>query len=143
MNDDMDLTDSLRRLAAVQPCEAGPKVEQRLLAAVRARRSRKIRAWIYMAAAAVLCLVLGIRFALIDRRSRSVVYAYQVPGFVALPYAQSGVPLETVVVVRVRMRPAELSSMGVAVPAAAPTAQVTADLLVGQDGVARAVRLVQ
>jgi hypothetical protein len=142
MNDNLDLTDSLRRLAATQPREAGPKVEQRLMAAVRARRARKVPAWIYVAAA-LLCVGLAIRFVLVDRHSPSVVSAYEAPGFVALPYAQSGVPLETVIVVRVRMRPAELSSLGVAVPAAAPTAQVTADLLVGQDGVARAVRVVR
>lgn len=149
MNDDLDLTDSLRSLAATQQREAGPHVEQTLLAAVRARKRRKLRPWLLGAAAALLCVVLAVRFAgavrfaWLDRRSPPVVHAYSAPGFVALPYAQSGVPLETIIVVRVRMRPAELISMGVAVPAVASASPLTADLLVGQDGVARAVRLVQ
>src|SRR5947209_7604540 len=123
MNEDLDLTDSLRRLAATEQREAGPEVEQRLLAAVRARRARRVPRWIYVAAA-IVCATIAVQFLVTERHSPSVVYAYEAPGFVALPYAQSGVPLETVVVVRVRMRPAELSSLGVAVPAAAANAQV-------------------
>jgi hypothetical protein len=70
-------------------------------------------------------------------------FVYNAPGFIALPYSQSGVPLESVVVIRVQITPSELSSMGVAVPAAASTAGFKADILVGQDGVARAVRLIE
>ncbi len=65
------------------------------------------------------------------------------PGFIALPYSQSGVPIESIVILRVRLRPADLVPMGVAVPAAASPAEITADLLVGQDGVPRAIRFVQ
>jgi len=141
VNHDLDLTDQLRRLAAVLPREASPQVEQKIAAVFRARHPRSSRLWIYLAAAAVL--VLAIALGLKRSAVRPAEYVYSAPGFVALPYAESGVPLESVVVIRVRMRPAELSSMGVAVPAAAETAQFTADLLVGQDGVARAVRLVE
>jgi hypothetical protein len=142
MNEDLDLLDDLRRLAAVQQREAGPRVEEKLVAAFRARHPRRSRVWIY-AAAAVLVVT---SFLLVRRHSaapepRAIVYS--APGFVALPYAQSGVPLESIVVIRRRMRPAELSSLGVAVPAAALPAEVTADILVGQDGVPRAVRFVQ
>ena len=132
----------LRRLAQSEPRDAGPQVERDLIAAFRERQPRKLPIWIYAAvAAASLAVVLS--FIFFHKRPVPVVYAYEAPGFVALPYAQSGVPLESVVVVRVEIPSSELSSMGVAVPAAASSARLTADLLVGQDGVARAVRLVQ
>ena len=136
----MDLVDSLRRLASAQPREASPQIERNLVAAFRARQPRKVAVWIYAAAACVI-LALGLTF--MKKPPTPVVYAYDAPGFIALPYSQSGVPLESVVVIRVQMRPSELSSMGVAVPAAASTAKLTADIMVGQDGVARAVRLVE
>jgi hypothetical protein len=134
------LMDSIRRLAAGQPRYASPRVEEKLVSAFRAQQPRKVTRWLYAAAACVV-LAIGTRF--MHRHRAPAVYVYDAPGFVALPYAQSGVPLESVVVIRVEMRPSELSSMGVAVPAAASTAKLTADFLVGQDGVARAVRLVE
>ncbi len=61
----------------------------------------------------------------------------------ALPYAQSGVPLEDEIVMRVSIRESELESMGIPSASRNPNRQVNADVLVGQDGVARAVRLVE
>jgi len=92
------------------------------------------------AAAAVLLLTL----ALLPKHSiKPQNDIYLAPDFIALPYSQSAVPLESVVVMRVQMLPADLISLGVAVPAAASSAKITADILVGQDGVPRAVRLIQ
>ena len=92
------------------------------------------------AAAAVLLLTL----ALLPKHSiKPQNDIYLAPDFIALPYSQSAVPLESVVVMRVQMRPTDLISLGVAVPAAASSAKITADILVGQDGVPRAVRLIQ
>jgi len=142
MNNEVDLIDEMRRLASALPREASPQVEQRLLAILRARQRRKTPVWVYAAAACVL-LALGLTF--VHKRQTtppSSDLVYSVPGFVALPYSQSGVPLEDAIVIRVQMRPSDLSSMGVAVPAAASTAKFNADVLVGQDGVARAVRIV-
>lgn len=65
------------------------------------------------------------------------------PGFVALPYAQSGVPLEQAVIVRVQLHSGELRMLGMPAPVARAGERMSADLLVGQDGIARAVRLVQ
>lgn len=142
MNHDLDLMDGLRRLAAQEPREASAVIEQKLAAAFRARHPLRSKVWIYAAAAAALILL-----SLPMLRKQPVVQTpnvvYSAPGFVELPYAQSGVPLESIVVIRRRMRPAELSSLGVAVPAAALPAGITADILVGQDGVPRAVRFVQ
>jgi hypothetical protein len=132
----------MRRLASVLPREANPRVEQRLSAAFRARHPRKAPIWIYAAAACAL-LLLGLSF--ISRRHSAppADLVYNASGFIALPYSQSGVPVESLVVIRVAVKPSQLSSMGVAVPAAASSARVKADVLVGQDGVARAVRLVE
>ncbi len=140
MNDNLDLLDQMRRLASAEPREARLQVQQKLTAAFRDRHPRKIPLWVFAVAASV---ILAIGLAFMHKKQAPAVYVYDAPGFVALPYAQSGVPLESVVIIRVEMRPSELSSMGVAVPAAASTATLTADLLVGQDGVARAVRLVE
>jgi hypothetical protein len=143
MNDDTDLIDKLRRLAWSVPREASPEVRERLLAAFRSRQQRKLPAWVYVAAS-IAILALGLTLLRVHRSAPPPsAFVYSAPGFVALPYSQSGVPLEDAVIIRVQMRPSELSSMGVAVPAAASTAKFKADILVGQDGVARAVRLVE
>jgi hypothetical protein len=141
MNEYVDLIDRMRQLASAVPREASPQVQQNLSAAFRARQRRKVPVWVYAAAAAALAF----GFTLVRKHpvARPVDYVYSAPGFVALPYSQSGVPLESAVVMRVEMRSSELSSMGVAVPAAASTARLQADILVGQDGIARAVRLVE
>jgi hypothetical protein len=142
-NEELDLLDNLRRLASDQPREAGPQIEAKLIAAFRSRHPLRVwRPWLYIAATAALLLL---AFLLLPKREPEArfEYVYSAPGFTPLPYAQSGVPLESVVVMRVQMRPDQLSSLGVAVPAAAASAKITADLLVGQDGVPRAVRLVQ
>ena len=140
MNEQIDLTNSLRRLASVLPREANPSVQQNLLTAFRAHHRRK-HLWMYSAAAAA---VLVLTLALLPKQSiKQHDDIYLAPDFIALPYSQSAVPLESVVVMRVQMRPNELIPLGVAVPAAASSAKITADILVGQDGVPRAVRLVQ
>jgi len=141
MNEDIELIDKMRRLAAALPREAGPEIGDRLMAAVRARQPRRPPLWIYLAAAAA-CAALVFSLTLARRQPGAADRVYLAPGFIALPYSQSGVPVENAVVIRVQMRPSELTSMGVAVPAAASTARFNADILVGQDGVARAVRLV-
>jgi hypothetical protein len=141
VNEDIELIDALRRLAAALPREASPETRDRLTAAVRARQPRRPPGWIYLAAAAA-CLALVFALTLGRKQPVTADRVYLAPGFIALPYSQSGVPLENAVVIRVQMRPSELTSMGVAVPAAASTARFNADILVGQDGVARAVRLV-
>jgi hypothetical protein len=139
VNEGMDLTDTLRRLAAAVPPEASPQVQRELSARFRARQRRKARVWIYAAAV----LALGLLLVRKHPAAPPSDYVYNAAGFIALPYSQSGVPIESAVVIRVQMRPSELSSMGVAVPAAASTARLKADILVGQDGVARAVRFVE
>lgn len=142
MNDEIDLARQMRLLADAVPSEAGKKAERHLLEAFRLRRRRRKQLWIYAAAAALAGIALAEGLRMFER---PVVrdQVYDAPGFIALPYSESGVPMESVVVIRVQMRPAELASIGVAVPAEPSNITLKADLLVGQDGVPRAVRFVE
>jgi hypothetical protein len=60
-----------------------------------------------------------------------------------LPYAQSDVPMEQAVIVRIKISASELGAIGMPLSGVPRGGNVSADLLVGQDGVARAVRLVE
>jgi hypothetical protein len=64
-------------------------------------------------------------------------------GFVPLPYADTYGPLEAGEIVRVRLGSAALESLGFAVTWPDVGEPVLADVLVGQDGLPRAVRLVE
>jgi hypothetical protein len=135
-----ELRDQLRRLAAEMPRDAGVEAEQRLLTAFRARRHPRKRLWIYLAAAACLAVMGGL-FLLTPKAP--VVNEYQAAGFMVLPYAQSDVPLEQPVIVRVNVPASEFNLIGVPSVANASNGRISADLLVGQDGVTRAVRFVK
>ena len=145
MNENTDLLDQFRCLASTQPREAGPYLEQKLTAAFRARHPQRIRRISLYTAAAALAAMALIAFLLYPKPQPPprFEYVYSAPGFIPLPYAESGVHLESVVVMRVQMRRDQLSSLGVTAPAAAESAKISADILVGQDGVPRAVRFVQ
>jgi hypothetical protein len=144
-----DLKGALSRLAQMQPRVASAAAEHRVLEAFRKRRKRRPAVWVCSATAAA-CLALGIgwfwarRPAPVQTTSAANESYYTTPpGFVALPYAQSGVPLEQAVIVRVQIHAGELRMLGMAAPAARAGERMSADLLVGQDGIARAVRLIE
>jgi hypothetical protein len=147
MNENYDLEDGLRSLAEAGPREAGPAVQQELLVRFRERHNRK-RRWAYLAgAAACLALAVALSLALSHNRNAtqrvSLAAEDQPAGFITLPYGQSGVPLEQPVIVRVDIPVSELGIMGLPLAPRGAKEQVRADLLVGQDGVARAVRFVE
>src|SRR5882724_2934358 len=115
----------LRKLAESSPQSADGGAERRLLEAFRARRSLRPaqhKAAKYFAAIAASMLV-GAALYLFSHAAPSRVPVRQAPaaesmdgaaaGFVALPYAQSGVPLEQAVVVRVNIPSARARSFGV------------------------------
>lgn len=146
MNEYDELQEQLRALSEEMPREAGSAVEQRLLAHFRDRRRRKFHFRAYLAAAACAALIGGLYFG--SRRVQKLSPApeersSQTVGFIALPYAQSGVPFEQGVIVRVDIPASEFGAMGAPVIARPGQTRVKADLLVGQDGVPRAVRFVQ
>lgn len=140
-----ELTQRLRELAEISPQAARVESEQRVLEVFRACQRRR-RSWKYLAAVAASLVIAGASYVIWHGHGRSPVavtessYASP-PGFLALPYSQSDVPLEHAVVVRVNIPPSEASAWGVAfVPGGRQ--KISADLLIGQDGVARAVRFV-
>ncbi len=155
MNEMNILSDQFRRLAKSLPEHAGPEIEQRLLEEFRAHHHRRTRRSVYLAGAAALLLVafaLSSMFVLNSRRLMSPARgssaheldaAAAFSGFVPLPYAQSGVPLGQAVVVRVQLRASDLTSLGAPVPAGDPRQRIGADVLIGQDGVARAIHFLQ
>lgn len=139
MRDQADLEKALETLSKTLPRQASPGAEQQALARFRALRKSRSRSgmWTYgMGAAACLFLsfILSFGWHVSHRRPESVAQprsdsSLAAAGFVLLPYGQNDVPLEQPVIVRVKIQSA--------------TGTVDADLLVGQDGMARAFRLVE
>ncbi len=142
VNEEHQLQEALRRLAETSPREPRPAAEERLIAAFRTRRGRaafaigpaKRKAWFYSGTAAA-SLALGLIWFASRRKTQMktapapILYFGESAGFVSLPYGQSDVPIEQAEVVRMRLR--------------SPSGDVNADVLIAQDGVARAVRLVE
>lgn len=152
MSEPDDLTKQLRSLAEHTPREAGNDVEERLRREFRLHHARKKRRRAYLAqAAALLIVAFALSFVLLRREARRppASAAVQDPAqgafrdFVPLPYAESGVPLGNGVVMRVELPVSDLSRLGIPAPPGQTRQRIGADLLIGQDGVARAVRFVQ
>ena len=167
--DDRDLALALRRLddAVVVP-EADPAREAALMAAFdgaqrRCAGSPSGRQYWYMAGLATAAAVLmaaGLGPALTGRHAsppnadraaheplastiRGVRPEPQPPSeFVMVPGASTLPAMESGSLVRVDVPVAELPSLGLTPPPSNRTASVRADLIVGQDGLPRAVRLV-
>jgi hypothetical protein len=146
MKDNNEVTNGLRALAEASPREARQFVQQRLLENFRARRDRIRRVQLGTVGACcvlVLALCAWLRH-IPEVKSHNVSPSgEQASGFITLPYGQSGVPLEQPVIVRLNIPVSELDRMGVPFAPAGAKNQVRADLLIGQDGVARAVRFVE
>jgi len=146
------LHDRFRKLARAVPQNASPAVEARLRAAFRVRVNQKARLWGYVARVAASA-VLGAGLYLVwsqwthrrgsEQQAAAIAPARERSEFIALPYAQSEVPLEQPVIVRVQIPVSELGLMGMPLAHATAGERVNADLLVGQDGIARGVRLVE
>jgi hypothetical protein len=143
MNEQSNLQEVLRRLASLSPRHAGPPTEQRLRAAFRSRHKGSTRRWIFPAIAAASLALLSVALLFHSWRPSPTTATTRAAanGFIALPYSQSDVPIEQAVIVRVRLQRPEWGAFGL--PPAPPRASaIDADLLIGQDGVPRAVRLV-
>jgi hypothetical protein len=148
MNRPSDLDGALQRLSQTLPRQASPATEQLLLSVFRARYRRIPKLWKFFGAAAA-CVAIALASFWVGRAWRPAPPLVPIArdsitaaGFVALPYAQSDVPVEQIVIVRVNLRPADWAALGAAVTFPRTAHTVSADLLIGQDGVARAVRLV-
>jgi hypothetical protein len=123
---DLELDDLLREWKVPEP-----PVRMRL------RRSRRYH---LAAAAAIAAAVLVAAILLAARRSATTPARDERP-FVPIPYTAPLSKYESASVVRVNVSVAALLAAGYEIPAADPSAIVTADVLVGDDGRPHAIRL--
>jgi hypothetical protein len=135
------LDDAMNRLAAeLRELEAPQGIELAVVAEFdRVKRRRRARYW----TAAVAASVIAIWF--VEHRQETpppptVAQADQ--PFVPIPYVLPPAPYERVEVVRMEVPVAALIAAGLSMQTSDPGAQAEADVLVGQDGRPRAVRLV-
>jgi hypothetical protein len=154
MNEHPELLDALRALAAEGPTEAPPQVEERLKREFhRLNRRRNLITW-----APALSAVAAVAIALLlwmhrDQAKPPAAVAIQATApaiedesdasFYPLPEAEVLPAVESAMVVRVQLPVSSLQLMGVPISNERAGASVEADLLLGQDGLARAVRLVE
>lgn len=147
MNRDGNLQKILSELAHALPRDVSGQAEEDMLVVFRARRARSRRMRIYAVATAA-CLIAALTWFMTSPTAERVPpsdesYQAFTAGFVPTPYAESGVPIEEAVIVRVQLPRSELGRLGVPLTASAgPNGKVSADLLIGQDGITRAVRIV-
>lgn len=144
------LTGDLRSLGrVVRPLEAPPHVEQSVMAGFHAyaKRRREVKLARWLTVAATLALVTSAALILIRPAPKQVAAAPpqqrqtdDFRGFLAVPYRTQ--PLERGYVVRVQIPRNALVSLGMPVSAGQPEV-VQADLLLAEDGLAQAVRLVR
>lgn len=148
--DERELLKDLRLLAAEGPRQAPARVEARLLAEFdRRKRQRRLMLWLpagsLAAVAAGLLLLFGLHVSQPKATSAqaAVTAAEDETAFFPLPEAEALPPLENAMVVRVQVPVSSLRLMGVPVNEEDAGTDVQADLLLGQDGLARGVRLAQ
>ena len=176
---DPELKEAMRALAATGPREAPPHVERVLLATFRARAQRRRVERLGYAATAIAGMAAAVAglFWLgpfVSKHRSGAVHAIQTTspqspvqpveqapdwrgevrdsmarnddvesGFYPTPEADELPPLETAVVVRVEMPMSSLRLMGFPVSEDSSADPIQADVLLGQDGLARGVRLVE
>jgi hypothetical protein len=155
-----ELLDDLRVLAADGPVEAPGHIEERLRMEFRRQKRRRnlVRwtPWLGVAAAAGIALLVWVRSESPKPAPAPAVAAVhavapvappateeETDGFYPLPEAEALPAVENAMVVRVQLPVSSLQLMGVPVNAESADLNVQADLLLGQDGLARAVRLVE
>ena len=139
----------LKRLAdRTREASASEGVERAVLAEFgRAAGSGRLKpastvGYSFAALAAALLLVVGAAVWLVRGEPASPAVAVQPGGFVAVPGAAALPEMESGNIVRVSLPVASLPVYGVAIPTGVFSDSVQAELLIAQDGQARAIRLV-
>ena len=158
MNENSELLEGLRALGADGPREAPEHIEEQLqLEFRRQNRRRRLMTWIpafSVAAAAGIALLLWIRSetprpvpaqALASAAMHAVAPAAEeeADDFYPLAEAEALPAVESAMVVRVQLPVSSLQLMGVPLGEERADSSVQAELLLGQDGLARGVRLAQ
>ncbi len=151
-----ELMDDLRALAADGPVQAPGHIEERLRMEFRRQKRRRNLVtwtpWLGVAAAAGIALLAWVRSESprpVSAPEVAAVHAVapvaeeETDGFYPLPEAEALPAVENAMVVRVQLPVSSLQLMGVPVNEESADLSVQADLLLGQDGLARAVRLVE
>ncbi len=149
-----ELLEGLRALAADGPREAPGRIEERLKWEFRRQnRHRKLVTWVpalSVAAAAGIALLLWIRTEAPKPAPATVAVHAVAPaveeendGFYPLPEAEALPAVETAMVVRVQLPVSSLQLMGVPLDEERADTSVQAEILLGQDGLARGVRLAE
>lgn len=153
MNENL-LLEALRALGAEGPREAPAQVEERLVQEFRrVNRRRNLVTWVPVLSAAAAVAMALLLWMHRDQTEPSVAAPAQAAApvieeeadasFYPLPEAEALPALENAMVIRVQLPVSSLQLMGVPIANERADASVDADLLLGQDGLARAVRLVQ
>ena len=126
-----------------------PEREQALLAAFDAHWAQPCRGasrWSFGAAAALAGAIVGLNWLVVSNSPRVDPLppepAFDSTGFVPWPGAEAWPPFESGSLVRVDLPVSELLTLGLPVPQSTVSV-VQADVVIGQDGLARAVRFVQ
>jgi hypothetical protein len=145
MNEQQDraLSAGLRALAAAtRTASASEGVEAAVLAAMRrdVKPQAPAAAWMPLAAALLLSATSGVWLAqqAPHRRPQPI----QPAGFIEVPGVGALPPMESGAIIRVALPVTALPAYGIQIVPEISTDSVEADLLVGQDGVTRAIRLV-
>jgi len=140
--EEAELLEQLRVLAAADETRSAPPgLEARLLAALRAPRHKLAHARLWTLAAVAAGLALSTSIVSL-RRLPTVAAEPQTAEFMPLVYGDPLADVDAVHVVRVEVTRSALASYGLPVAAGAEASVVSADVLVGQDGLARAIRFV-
>lgn len=135
------LAAGLRALAeASQSARPGAHVEAAVMAAMSRTPVRRIGWFTYAAAAALFVAALSGAW-VAHRVERALPAPIHPSGFIEVPGASALPPLESGSIIRVSVPVASLPQYGLPVPDTA-TLTVEAEFLVAQDGVPRAIRLV-
>jgi hypothetical protein len=147
MNEQTDLLQDLRTLAADGPRQAPPHIEARLQAEFRRQnRRRKFISWmpaLAIPAAAAIALFVWMHAAPAQPVANAIEEDAEASSFYPLPQAESLPEVDNAMVVRVQLPVSSLQLMGVPISEDRGDTSVQADVLLGQDGLARGVRLVQ
>ncbi len=154
-----ELMDGLRELRGGEPREAPRHVEERLLAEFRKRSGRRQSAWwqagVIGAIAAGIAALVWLAGVTANRAPHTVaelrpeaavlesVAEEDTSDFYPLPAAEALPAVETAMVVRVELPMSSLRLMGYPVNEEPSGEPVQADVLLGQDGLARGVRVVE
>lgn len=139
--------EALAKLAAeLEEAQAPPQIESAVLAEFDRVQRRRARLWI-SGVGAVAAAAAGLFIAVHHPAVKPAQPAEALPQeaeqpFVPIPYVLPPAPYERVEVVRMQVPVAALIAAGLRVQTADPGAQAEADVLVGQDGRPRAVRLI-